>query len=119
MIVKKCHNCQSFVYYTNTCGKCKNAFFCDESCMRADAHDISMNCAAKLPKTPRLMEPLIVEIHSGTDMGMSVHLFYEHARRFSLKMRGMQLFEQLREHCSGMKWFATNQYFIELDTESK
>jgi hypothetical protein len=87
--------------------------------MRADAHDISMNCAAKLPKTPRLMEPLIVEIHSGTDMGMSVHLFYEHARRFSLKMRGMQLFEQLREHCSGMKWFATNQYFIELDTESK
>jgi hypothetical protein len=42
---------------------------------------------------PRLKEPLYVEIHSGSDMGMDAAMYYESEKRFSLKIRGMQLFD--------------------------
>jgi hypothetical protein len=28
-IVTNCHNCNTFIPFTNTCAKCKNAFYCD------------------------------------------------------------------------------------------
>ena len=54
-----------------------------------------------------------MEIHAGTDLGLDVHLYYEHARRFSMKIRGMQLFDQLGEFCASHKWFSGNQYEVE------
>lgn len=52
-------------------------------------------------------------------MAMDIQLFYEHARRFSFKIRGMQLFDQLGEFCMTHKWFRGNRYLVELDPESK
>lgn len=52
-------------------------------------------------------------------MGMDVSLYYEHARKFSQKIRGMQLFDQLGEFCLSHKWFKGNRYSVEVDKESK
>jgi len=68
---------------------------------------------------PRLQEPLYVEIHSGTDMGMDVTMFYEHEKRFSFKIRGMQLFEQLSSFFKNHKWFKGNHYTEEFDIKTK
>ena len=68
-IVIRCNNCQSYVYYTNTCLKCRNAFYCDQSCVKADFTIHIKQCVHDLPMTPQLFTPLLVELHSGPDMG--------------------------------------------------
>ncbi len=87
--------------------------------MRAGLVSHVGKCANLLPLTPRLFEPLTVEIHSGTDLKMDAHLYYEHARRFSMKIRGMQLFDQLGDFCLSHKWFLGNRYRVILDKDTK
>lgn len=118
-IVAKCHNCSSFIPFTNTCAKCKNAFYCDQSCVRAHSLAHAEKCVDLLSLTPRIKEQLIVEVHSGTDMGMDVKMYYEHERRFSFKIRGMQIFQQLFQFFQAHKWFKGNNYETEFDLATK
>lgn len=53
-IVTQCYNCQSFIPFQNLCGKCKNAFYCDQSCMRAQSVQHASNCLDTIPKIPKV-----------------------------------------------------------------
>ena len=110
-LVIRCSNCQSYVYYTNYCLKCRNAFYCDHSCGRADV--AVHKCVSVLPMTPLLFAPLVVELHSGADMGEDVTLYCEHEMKFSQKIRGMQLFSHLHKFFIKHRWMKGNQYTVE------
>lgn len=79
----RCNNCSQYVYYTNACNKCRNAFYCDQSCVKADIANHSKKCVNELQMTPKLFAPLLVELHSGKDMESDVTLYYEHEMKFS------------------------------------
>jgi hypothetical protein len=87
--------------------------------MRAHSLPHAEKCITMLQQSPRIKEPLLVEIHSGTDMGMDVKMYYEHERRFSLKIRGMQIFEQMYKFIQMHKWFEGNNYTTEFDLNTK
>jgi len=61
----------------------------------------------------------MVEIHYGSDMGMDVKMFYENEKRFSLKIRGIQLFDKLSQFFNKHKWFKGNHYTSELNKDTK
>ncbi len=117
-IVIRCSNCNSYVYYTNTCSKCRNAFYCDQSCVKADLALHSKACVQTLQLTPRLFAPLIVEMHSGSDLKQDVNLYYEHEMKFSQKLRGMQLFTHLKKFMLKHRWLKGNKYTIEEHEQS-
>eukprot|EP00347_Sterkiella_histriomuscorum_P002334 403368551 len=117
-IVIRCNNCNSYVYYTNTCNKCRNAFYCDQSCIKADLTVHCKKCVHDLPMTPQLISPLIVELHSGTDMRQNITLYYEHEMKFSQKIRGMQLFMHLTKFFLKHRWLKGNKYQVEENEQS-
>jgi len=51
-------------------------------------------------------------------MGEDVALFYECEGRFSLKLRGGQLFSYLYKFLIKHRWFKTNEYSIEENRNS-
>jgi len=114
----RCNNCNAYVYYTNVCSKCRNAFYCDQSCVKADVAVHAKKCIYDLPLTPQLFSPLTVELHSGTDMGHDVVLYYEHEMKFSQKLRGMQLFSHLYKFFVKHRWLKGNKYTIEEKDQS-
>ncbi|CDW75832.1 UNKNOWN [Stylonychia lemnae] len=117
-IVVRCNNCNSYVYYTNNCNKCRNAFYCDQSCVKADLTIHCKKCIHDLPMTPQLFSPLIVELHSGTDMKHNITLYYEHEMKFSQKIRGMQLFMHLSKFFLKHRWLKGNKYSVEESEQS-
>mmetsp|Transcript_40862 Transcript_40862/g.39446 ORF Transcript_40862/g.39446 Transcript_40862/m.39446 type:complete len:91 (+) Transcript_40862:550-822(+) len=63
--------------------------------------------------TPLIFQPLIVELHSGSDMKFNVNLYYEHEMKFSQKLRGMQLFSHLYKFFVKHRWLKGNKYTVE------
>ena len=52
-------------------------------------------------------------------MDMDVAMYFEHEKRFSLKIRGMQLFAQLAEFFKNHKWFKGNHYIPEFNKDTR
>ena len=63
--------------------------------------------------TPQLFTPLIVELHSGSDMHANVRLYFEHEMKFSQKIRGMQLFSHLYKFFFKHRWLKGNKYTVD------
>jgi len=115
-IVIQCFNCSSYVYYSNCCRECSNVFYCDESCMKANKPEHvkgPLSCKEELQKTPNIFYPLILEIHSGSDMDENITVFYEHEMKMSLKMRGSRLLTYLIKFFIKHRWLKGNKYSLE------
>ena len=52
-------------------------------------------------------------------MDQTVAMYYEHEKRFSLKIRGMQLFTMIHKFCKDHQWFKGNHYECDFDKQSK
>ena len=113
-IVVQCANCESYIFTENYCPKCQNSFYCDISCQKA--HKTVHTDICHSPLMPNIMYPLMIEIHSTTSSQKEISLYFEHEMQYTLRMRGLSLFQELfKKEFVSNRWIKDNHFRCEMN----
>jgi hypothetical protein len=116
-IVVNCGNCGVYILASVPCKACQNEFYCDRTCLKNHRLKHAPACQAGLRTCPRIIYPLQVELHCGSDLADNLAIHYQHERRLTLRERGKMFIKGFHGIISKNRWLKNNDYTISCEKD--